>query len=223
MLKCPICLFESVENSFSILIADSFLFSGKLVRHRCPNCDVIFGTQEMLELSKEDLCAKYKQLFDSGYVGADITSTEIEVFKFLNPTKKGIYLNWGAGSKLRTSEILKQKGYTLYGFEPYEPVPASKNMIITNLDTFTMKFDGIMSNNFIEHVQSPVNTILEMKQYLKDQNCIMAHFTACWNYVYETSPFHLFFFEGRSVQIMADRTGMTVTTISPYLKLFKSK
>jgi len=226
MLKCPICLFSDEDNKFKVLIADShYLFTGKLVRHRCPKCGVIFGTQEMLNLTLEELGAKYKELFDGGYVGFDSTNIEVAVFNYLNPRKDGVYLNWGAGSKLRTSEILKNKGYTLYGFEPYESSTKKDDLTITDFDALaTMKFDGIMSNDFIEHVQSPVDALIDMKKYLKDSSCIMAHSTECWHYVYEISPFHLFFFEGHSIAVMADRADLLVThTDSPRVKLFRCK
>jgi 2-polyprenyl-3-methyl-5-hydroxy-6-metoxy-1,4-benzoquinol methylase len=68
------------------------------------------------------------------------------------------------------------------------------------------QYDGIMTNDFLEHVQDPEAFFKECANLLVPSGK-MAHSTGCYDYVYEFSPFHLFFFCGESVQRLIARTG----------------
>ena len=53
-------------------------------------------------------------------------------------------------------------------------------------------FDAVFTHNYIEHVQNPVQFFRECRALIK-ANGTMAHSSPCYQYLYEASPFHLFF------------------------------
>lgn len=65
-----------------------------------------------------------------------------------------------------------------------------------------------MSCNLLEHLQDPVEELKLMSGYLKDGG-IMVHGTPCYQYKYANTRFHLYFFLGKSVEIMSERAGLT--------------
>ena len=70
-----------------------------------------------------------------------------------------------------------------------------------------MSFDGIFSNNVLEHLANPIEEIKLMRKLLKPEG-ILLHATPCFEYLYEFTRFHLFFFLGRSREVLAEKTGM---------------
>lgn len=51
-----------------------------------------------------------------------------------------------------------------------------------------------------------------MKAIMSDDG-IMVHSTACYNYIYEYTRFHLFFYTGTSVEEICKQTGLKVIAI----------
>jgi len=72
-----------------------------------------------------------------------------------------------------------------------------------------MRFDGIFSNNALEHLRYPAHE-LSMMRALLNKGCKMSHATPCFEYLYEFSRFHLFFFLGRSRAILAEKAGLHI-------------
>ena len=195
IIICPICKKSKRREDYTILISECAFLGGKLERYQCPDCDVIFGPLKMLNLDKASLDLEYRFLYRF-YSEGDTTEFEKRTFFELNPQKNGKYLNFGCGKWSRCIDNLRSEGWNVYGYEPY--VKGSSQYIINNIETLNkMKFDGIFSNNLIEHLQDP---ILEIKQILNFSlpGGIIAHSTSCFEYSYEHSRFHLFFFTGRS-------------------------
>lgn len=71
------------------------------------------------------------------------------------------------------------------------------------------QFDGIFSNNVLEHLSQPADDLRRMKGWLKP-GATMAHATPCFEYLYEYTRFHLFFFPGRSRELLADQAGLRI-------------
>ena len=65
------------------------------------------------------------------------------------------------------------------------------------------------SNDLIEHLQNPVEELCFMKSLLKPDGK-MYHATGCYEYAFEYTRFHLFFFLGRSLQLLAQKSGLEV-------------
>jgi SAM-dependent methyltransferase len=203
-MKCPICKFEKdFKQIVSICEFPVWHCKNKLLRHQCPNCDVIFGPEEILNESKELLKKRYQILYNSGWKETDSTESELDIIKKLNLKNGQRCLNWGGGSVTNTVYKAKELGIILDCYEPFDPY--AKNAI-TNLDG-TERYDAIISNNLMEHLQDPVSELILMSKHLQDDG-VMIHKTPCWEYVYEWTEYHLFFFLGKSPEIMAQQAGL---------------
>lgn len=226
IIKCPICDFKQNGSRFKQKISKCICNQEFLLRYECPNCGVIFGNHRMLNLSKEKLAQEYEDLYKSGYKECDSTDSELEAFYALNPQKDKdkIYLNYGSGAWSNSIEIAQNSGYNFVGFEPYSNKSDDPN-IITDIEKLKQyKFDGIISHNLIEHLQNPIEVIAFLKTLLKNENSFMVHFTPCYDYVFEYSRFHLFFFTGSSLSVICKKTGLEyIDTDKKELKIFKIK
>lgn len=200
-LKCPICFtegnFRSVETDCHFISIEGI--DQHLVRYKCSSCDLVFGPLQMINLSKNDLKAAYEKMWQEGYREADSSDCEIRALKLLNPSPSGMYLNWGAGESTAAAKA-KEIGFNLINYDPFINVSLS-------LDKVDVKYDGIISNNVIEHLQDPIDEFLKMKSLLKP-GAKMIHMTDCYLYRVEYTKFHLFFFVGRSLKALCNRTGL---------------
>jgi hypothetical protein len=205
IIICPICKKSQIREDYTILISECAFLGGKLERYQCPDCDVIFGPQKMLNLDKTSLKLEYLFLYRF-YSEGDTTEFEKRTFFELNPQKTGKYLNFGCGKWSRCIDELRSEGWEVYGYEPY--VEESSPYIINDIEILNkMKFDGIFSNNLIEHLKDPISEIKQILRLLIPGG-IIAHSTSCFEYSYEHSRFHLFFFTGRSFNYVLNSLGL---------------
>jgi hypothetical protein len=91
------CIFRQYKN-----------INQHLIRYQCSNCDVIFGPQDMLDLPPEELTEYYQLVYGGGYKEADSSNLEMLLLQYLNPTKHGIYLNFGAGTNPTSQKANKK-------------------------------------------------------------------------------------------------------------------
>jgi hypothetical protein len=209
VMDCPLCHHQGELGTFGKFVTDCIFEGGVLIRHQCPECDVIFGPEKMMGITEASLSRDYEwhyQIFSEG----DSTEQEIRAFHALKPKKGGVYLNWGAGAWSKTIDLLRQEGWDVYGYEPHTSASGHGSHIISSKEQLlTMQFDGIFSNNVLEHLMYPVRELSEMRLLLKSGGS-MSHATPCFEYLYEYTRFHLFFFLGRSRSILADKAGLKV-------------
>lgn len=161
----------------------------------------------MFDLSSQEFDLDYMQhytVFNEG----DTTEDEIFTFYQLNPSKEGVYLNYGCGAWSKSINELRREGYNVYGFEPYVSTESSPYIINNINELKKMSFDGIFTNNVLEHLLDPVQSFSLFKSLLKDQNSIMVHSTPCYEYLYEYTRFHLIFYTGRSINTLCKKTGL---------------
>ncbi len=218
-VHCPICLYSG--DVFKAHRAEDAFGGGCLLRFECSECGGIFGTEKMISLSKRQLAREYRELYWT-YDEGDTTETELQTFHKLNPTKSGIYLNYGCGKWSKAIQILREEGFNILGYDPTAGRAKATFVISSETQLRNMKFDGLMSHNLLEHLQDPVTTLQFMKSLLNDGG-LMVHATPCYRYEYEYSRFHLFFFTGNSVNVMAYRAGLIVRdTEYPNIKIFTS-
>lgn len=209
MRTCPVCGHRNEHNLFKILESHCLFGGGRLVRYQCPYCEVIFGPDKMLELTSQQLGEEYEWHYKV-YSEGDSTEQELKAFHCLKPSKTGLYLNYGAGSWSHSVEVLRREGWNVLAYEPHGSASQSESHVITSKDELSkMKFDGIFSNNVIEHLRHPIQELSAMLQLLKD-NGRMAHATPCFEYLYEYTRFHLYFFLGKSFSIVAEQSGLEV-------------
>ncbi|MEL7333470.1 MAG: methyltransferase domain-containing protein, partial [Cyanobacteria bacterium J06560_2] len=183
-ITCPLCDHHAAADTFKTYESHCIFEGGKLLRYQCANCDVIFGPQKMLDLSPSELSKDYTwhyKVFSEG----DSTEAEMRAFFAMNPTKEGLYLNWGAGCWSQTIGLLRSEGWNVYGYEPHSSAAGQNQHIISSKeDLKKMRFNGIFSNNLLEHLRYPVAELAEMSSFLQDGG-IMSHATPCFEYLYE--------------------------------------
>ena len=208
-LSCPLCGFRSEAGDFSTYETYCIFGGGELLRHQCPECDLIFGAPKMLSVSEAELSQDYEwhyKVFSEG----DSTQQEIRAFHALTPTKEGVYLNWGAGAWSRSIETLRREGWNVYGYEPHGSASSGgQHILSTPAQLQEMRFDGIFSNNVLEHLRHPVRELASMRDMLKPGGK-MSHATPCFDYLYEFTRFHLFFFVGRSRTVLAKQAKLHI-------------
>jgi len=204
---CPICAQTLNANSTERYESACIFKGGKLIRHKCHNCGGIVGPLKMLALSQEEFDLDYEQhytIFEEG----DSTEQEKLAFFQMEPEKDKVYLNYGSGAWSKCIQELKDDGWNIYGYEPYAKTSDMPN-IITSRDTLaTMQFDGIFSNNVLEHLRNPLEDLLFMKSILKDSSSIMVHSTPCYEYLYEYTRFHVCFFTENSIHTLCCKAGL---------------
>lgn len=209
---CKICAHENNLKSIEIKESACVFNGGKLIRYVCANCGVIFGPLKIMRLSDTELSREYEVLYKI-YSEGDTTNNEIKNFHAMSPKKSGLYLNYGSGGGWnRSIEILRNEGWNIYGYEPFATNTPNAAIITDEKQIREMKFDGIMSNNLIEHLKDPIATFKLMRSLLKPEG-VMVHATACYEYKYEFTRFHLFFFCGDSVNQLCKRVGLRITDI----------
>ena len=225
VFACHVCSFELNTTKNDVIESKCVFYGGKLTRYKCTNCGAIVGPLKMMALSQEEFALDYDELY-TVYAEGDTTEAEKYVFYQFEPEKDKTYLNYGCGAWSRSIQELREEGYNVYGYEPYANVrECDAPYIFTSREELAkMRFDGIMTSNVIEHLREPVKELEFMKSLLKDPSSIMIHATACYEYLYEFSRFHVTFFIDDSIHFLAARSNLEVydrvdTTIlgGPYI------
>ncbi len=211
MYICKNCGNEINLNACKIFTSKCFISQQSLVRYQCPICDVIFGPLNMITATTDQIKDAY--LFaEKVFKDADSTDWECATFHSLNPSKDKLYLNFGCGKNSRTVQDLRLAGWNIIGYEPY--VTTNKYFTLDKKeDLLKYKFDGIISNDLIEHLQNPIEDFLFMKSLLKDKSSLMAHSTGCYRYTIEWTKYHLHFFVGKAINLLCKKTGFYVQKI----------
>ena len=206
-LTCALCGHSGPPETFAQLDSTCIFEGGKISRHQCPTCEVIFGSSLMMSLSKEELSNEYEwhyRVFSEG----DSTEQELRAFHALNPERDKKYVNWGSGAWSRSVEVLRAGGWQVFGYEPHGSAGGEGDAILRSLDELVaLKPSGIYSNNVLEHLRHPIDELKTMSSLLPTGG-MMSHATPCFEYRFEFTRFHLFFFLGRSRHILADRAGL---------------
>lgn len=175
-----------------------------LRRYRCECCRAVFGPVQLIECAQEELDRLYSLLYGFYREGFSDPFQE-KTFYLLNPSRDGQYLNYACGAWAKGIAHLREQGWSITGFEPFQIVCSSE--IETHHDSLVPgQYDGLFSHNFIEHLQHPLRFFFECSTLLKT-NGIMAHSTACYEYLYEVAPLHLYFFCHNSARMLAARAG----------------
>lgn len=202
--RCPLCG-GALSGELRRYETECIFHGGRLLRHQCPHCDVIFGPQKMLRLSDADLAEEYRWHYTFSNE-SNTLEKEVRAFEELRPRRDGVYLNYGAGRWSHTREHLRAQGWNVYDYEPYSQ--AEGEFVITDRNRLSgMAFDGLFSQDVVEHLRHPAEEMRFMSSLVKEGGR-MVHVTGCWEYMYEYTRFHLFFFLGRSREVLARESGL---------------
>ena len=206
-LQCIVCDHLAPRDAFELRIDRCMFGGGKLERYRCPKCECIFGPQKYLDLDESFVGRDYQLLY-LHYKEADSTLSEIRTFNSLRPVPDGLYLDWGSGGGWsQTVTRLRSNNWNVWGYEP--GAEAATDFVVNRRDAISARFDGIFSNNVIEHFRNPVAQFGDFHSLLKVGGT-MAHSSPCYEYAYAYSRFHTVFLVGRSPYVLAERTGFKV-------------
>ena len=209
-IRCIVCDFGGVRADFKTATDECIFGGGKLERYFCPSCDCVFGPIKYLDLPEELVNSDYQLLY-SHYSEADSTVEEMRTFRSIDPAKEGVYLDWGCGGAWsKTISALRTEGFDVWGYEP--SIEVTSGFVVKNKSEITAVFDGIFSNNVIEHFRDPVPQFLKFHSMLKP-GAKMAHSSPCYEYRYAFTRFHSLFLLGDSPHILAKRTGFEVSDI----------
>jgi FkbM family methyltransferase len=207
-LRCALCGHSAPAHRFKPFDTQCQFGGGRLLRHQCPACDVIFGPSKMLALTPAELSAEYDfhyRIFTEG----DSTDQEVRAFFALDPQPGGHYLNYGAGAWSRSVELLRTQGWNITAYEPTASAQQQPGLITQPQALAELRFDGIYSNNVLEHLRQPVDTLRQLARLLT-RGGRMSHATPCYEYLYEYTRFHLFFFLGRSRSYLAQQANLDI-------------
>ena len=208
-LSCALCGHTARRDSFAEHVTECIFEGGTITRQQCPVCDVIVGSDLMLDLSPEALTREYEwhyQIFSEG----DSTEQEIRAFKALNPERGRAYVNWGSGAWSSSTEHLRAEGWEVYGYEPHGSAHGGgKYVLTTRSELEQIKPAGIFSNNVLEHFRYPVAALCDMASLLP-AGALMSHATPCFEYRFEFTRFHLFFFLGKSREWIAKQANLSI-------------
>jgi FkbM family methyltransferase len=205
---CALCGYAGKAAAFSSMQAQCRFGGGHLQRYQCPQCDVIFGPFKMLRLNAEELGQEYDwhyRIFSEG----DSTEQEIRAFKALDPKPGGTYLNYGAGAWSSSVRQLRAQGWNIVAYEPTGSAQSQSGVVTQHETLAALRFDGIYSNNVLEHLRYPVQDLQFLSSLLRP-GARMSHATPCYEYLYEYTRFHLFFYIGRSRQFLADQACLRI-------------
>jgi SAM-dependent methyltransferase len=206
-IRCIVCDLERPRDGFDTLTDVCLFQGGRLERYRCPRCECVFGPQKYLDLDEAFVSRDYRVLY-ARYSESDSTGDEVRTFRTLSPKVGGVFLDWGCGGAWsRTIDQLRGEGWDVWGYEP--SAEAASNFIVNQRDAIGARFDGIFSNNVIEHFRDPVASFRDFHAILKDGGT-MAHSSPCYEYRYAYSRFHTLFLLGKSPHVLAERTGFKV-------------
>ena len=209
IVRCGICGAEAEVEDLQTMETECIFAGGRLERYVCKECGVIFGPTKFDRLPQQESDDDYTVHY-LGYSEGDSTYKEVRAFHMLLPDKECTYLNYGCGKWSASINQLREEGYKVYGYEPYADDADSPYIITEQSELRKYRFDGIFSNDLLEHLKHPAEDLLFMKSLLRSPASKMSHSTSCYIYKHEYTRFHLFFFTGESVNILCEKTNMKI-------------
>lgn len=206
--RCPLCGYEAPSGVFNEVVSNCLFYGGRLLRHECPSCNVIFGPQKMFSLDSEMLDLDYRNFYRV-YSEGNSTASVIRTFHLLKPTKSGVYLDYGCGGEWSEAiQKLRSDGWNVYGFEP-NATHSSEYVFSKWEEVAGKQFTGIFSHNVLEHLFEPIETTRKLSDMLTEGGRLV-HATPCFDYRYDFTHYHVFFFTGRSTEVLAEKSGMHI-------------
>ncbi len=201
---CPSCNSQLRWKRLKEFKASCLFTQFPLHRFQCNQCGLIFGPLPLIQCAPQQLSRLYELLYEFFSEGAS-TRFQEKTFYLMNPSIQGHYLNYACGDWQVGIQRLRTLGWNVWGFEPFQSVQTEA--IVSDIAQLSIQqFDGIMSHNYLEHVQNPATFFCQCKMLLKPA-AVMYHSTPCYEYKYEVSPLHLYFFVGDSIDRLAQHTG----------------
>ena len=141
------------------------------------------------------------------YRESNSTTSEKRAFRTTEPRRGGLSLNWGCGAWSETIVELRAEGWDVWGYEP--SVPPASPYVAGQTGEISATFDGLFSNNVIEHCRDPLAEFRRMASHLR-AGALMTHASPCYELLYDHTRFHTAFYLGRSVEVLAAMADLEV-------------
>jgi hypothetical protein len=204
-LSCVICNYTDLNENFEKLYSEDIFFAGRLERHKCPQCNLIFGDLRFINLSEEERNNDREDTnsyFEDGDYNINFILHNIipmDIFQNKNLS----YLDYTCGFG-KVIPFLKNEGYNICGYE--------KNIKGPNIinDIENMKFDIIYSYNYIETVINPIEDIQKMLNHLNSNGFIIIISDCLDEHIVDISHFKNYFYKGTSFNILCDKLNLTI-------------
>lgn len=212
--QCPACKSARRDDHYEEVNAKCMFTSADLRRFRCDNCGTIFGPISLIKCVPDHLADLYTLLYRYFKEG-DTTQYQERAFFALEPVKGKKYLNFACGTWGLGIVRLRDMGFDVYGFEP--SLESQHPAIFTSIEDVARNgpYDGIFTHNFIEHVQDPFAFFSQIRD-LSMPGAKVAHSSACYDYRYEKSPFHLYFLSHTALEMIGSVSGHTILNRRDY-------
>ena len=212
-IECPVCASNIEHPEQHVKISDDFWHTGTIKRIECLQCGLIFGPLSLMHSPPVRLASDYELLY-STYTEGATSEYQKQAFLALMPEKNKRYLNFACGTWAVGCGELVAQGWDVFGYEPHLPYQHPR-IVRSTSELGDTRFDGIFTHNYIEHIQNPVEQFKAWNGMLKVGDR-MVHSSPCFEYLYDFSNFHLFFFLGKSLEILAAKTGFEVVAQADY-------
>ncbi|WP_426956860.1 methyltransferase domain-containing protein [Muricoccus radiodurans] len=203
-LTCPVCDRTAPRNSLEMRVDQDMFGGGRLERYVCAGCGCGFGPTKVAGAPEALLSADYALLYED-YAEGEGTATERRAFDLLDLPRGRPVLNWGCGRWSQVIARLRQEGWDAWGYEPSAP-PADGSFVVGERGSIAPVFEGLFSNNVIEHMVRPVEEFRFLHSILRP-GARMVHASPCHLWLYAVSRYHVFFPLGDSPRVLAERSG----------------
>jgi hypothetical protein len=204
-LTCIICDYTDLYEKFQKLYVNDLFNAGKLTRHKCSNCGLIFGDLRFLNLSPEEFKNDCEDLYS--YYNENFTLLILKLIKSIKlfKNKKFSYLEYECKNK-NTIDTLKKNGYNIYGFNKYINNPNILN-VIENI-----KFDVIYVFNFVEHLINPITELQNILSYLNPNGYLIIMSDSLDEYKFEISHYKTHYYLGNSFNILCNKLNLNINS-----------
>jgi hypothetical protein len=213
-VTCIVC--NHTQEKVEVIRAKGKIFtSNDVIRVKCENCSSIFGP---ISIIKTENLEYYYKLAYSFFKEGDTSGMQRDVLLALKPTKSGKYLNYACGIVWGThlQRLIDTYNFDIYGYDFTIKDPTDR--LLNKLDD-SMVFDGLGSNNYIEHIQKPYDQFREWNRMLKI-GATMVH-QGCFAYDIGFTPFHILYLSEKGLKIICEKTGFELLSYSSTIAFFR--
>lgn len=237
--SCQICGHNKLFIARKGLYDDRYGAKGKHSLHVCKNCG--FG-KTMPGISKEKIghfYSKYyptsrytvSQIIRSVYIpspfSAWLKGLDSNPYLYARRSEKVLDVGFGTGTSLLA---IRQLGAKPYGVEPDKSVQSlSKKLklpihigFITDNPFPKLRFGLITASQVLEHEPDPLSFLLAIRGKLSKNGRVilsLPNYGALYRHIFGAKwlhwhiPYHLNFFNHRSLKILANKAGFTISSI----------
>jgi len=240
--KCPVCGYQPVRYAFSS--HDAHIGISEFSIDRCGSCGLHFVNPQPEDTSlrdfyRIDMERTSEETTIASSLGRYLSPERRKIFieQRLKPFEKhirsGKVLDCGCGVGIFV-KVLQDAGFSCDGIDISDKaieagrsqlgLETLKCMRIEDISVQDVKYDAIVATTVIEHLQDPESLIRTAGSLLGKNGVIALEFPTSdslsfkvmkeyWHWV--MSPYHLFYFNRKSMEILLKKCGFEVISFEP--------